>query len=285
MSDNILVIGATGSIGLEVAKRLVDLNESVKVAVRDPERAKSINLSGVEFVAFDYHQPETFETVFLGIDKVLLVSPPSYLNLEEKVISAVETAIKKGVKHFVNISAISIDSELDKPLKKIENYLKDSDADTVFLRPNCYMQNFKDLFRDLIIEENQISVPAKNSKICFVDVRDVADVAVKALTDETLKNNTYNLTGGKSLNMHVVAHLFSEELNRDIEYNDITEEYFEKSLKAAGWPAGTIKGTIDLCSHVKSGETDFVSNDIKNILGREPIKFEQFVKDYSDNWA
>jgi hypothetical protein len=85
--------------------------------------------------------------------------------------------------------------------------------------------------------------------------------------------------------MHVVAHLFSEGLDKEIEYNDVSEEHFEKSLRAAGWPTSTIKGTIDLCTHVKNGETDFVSDDIKKILGRDPIKFEQFIKDYSDNWA
>ncbi len=64
-------------------------------------------------------------------------------------------------------------------MKKIEDHIRKSKVDSVFLRPNCYMQNFKDLFRNLIVEENQISVPADDAKICFVDVRDVADVAVK----------------------------------------------------------------------------------------------------------
>jgi nucleoside-diphosphate-sugar epimerase len=147
------------------------------------------------------------------------------------------------------------------------------------------MQNFNDLFRNLIIEENQITVPTENEKICFVDIRDVAEVAVKALVDDNLRNNTYKLTGQQSINMHVVAHMFSEGLNKEIDYNSVTEELFKKRLIAAGWPASTIEGTMQLCSHVKSGETAIISDDIKNILGRDPIKFEQFIKDYAASWT
>jgi len=285
MSEKILIIGATGSVGFEVATRLTNINQKVKIAVRDTEKAKSINIKNAEFIHFDYHQPKTFNNAFESVEKVLLVSPPSYLKIQDNVIDAIDSAIDNGVKLIVNISAISVESELDHPMKQIEDHIKNNNIDSVFLRPNCYMQNFKDLFRNLIIEDNQISVPAEDSKVCFVDVRDVADVAVKALTDDTLRNNTYKLTGQQSMNMHVVAHLFSERLNRNIDYNNISDELFEKTLRTAGWPASTITGTMQLCSHVKSGETAVKSNDIEQILGRAPIKFEQFINDYADNWS
>ncbi len=285
MSDTILIIGATGSVGFEVATRLSKQNQSVKIAVRSPERAKSIKLSDAEFVHFEYLKPETFDNAFENVDKVLLVSPPSYLKIHDSVNNAINIAVEKGVRHIVNISAISVDTELDKPMKIIKEHIQKCGIDYVILCPNCYMQNFNDIFRDLIISENQITVPAENAKTSFVDIRDVAEVAVKALTDETLKNNTYKLTGKQLLNMHVVAHLFSEGLNKEIGYSSISNELFEKRLRIAGWPSSTIEGTMQLCSHVKDGDTSVVSDDIKKILGREPIKFEQFINDYSSNWS
>jgi len=285
MSDKILIIGATGSVGFEVATRLTQLDQPVKIGVRNPEKAKSINFNNTELVHFEYQKPETFDLAFKNVYKVLIVSPPSYLGLQEIVIEAINSAITKGVKLIVNISAISIESELDKPMKLIEDYIRKSGVEYVFLRPNCYMQNFQDLFRDLIIEENLISVPAENSKTSFVDIRDVADVAVKALMDNNLKNKTYKLTGNQLLNMHVVAHLFTEGLNREIEYNSISDTLFEKTLSTAGWPTGTIKGAVQLCNHVKKGETAIISDDIERILNRQPIKFEQFIFDYKDKWC
>jgi uncharacterized protein YbjT (DUF2867 family) len=285
MSDSILIIGATGSVGYEVAKRLNELNIRTKIAVRNPDKAIASGLENVDYIQFNYLEHSTFKDAFDGIDKVVLVSPPSYLQLQEHVIKAVDEAVNSGVKTIVNISAISIESDLDKPMKEIEDHIRKSTVDAVFLRPNCYMQNFKDLFRDLIIEENQIIVPAENAKSCFIDVRDVAEVAVKALTDESMKNQTFKLTGKQQLNMHVVAHMFSENLNKEIEYIDVAENLFEKRLRNAGWPEGTIVGTLQLCSHIKNGTTAQLTNDLERLLGREPIRFEQFIKDYSDNWS
>ena len=188
MLGKTLIIGATGSVGFEVAKGLNKLNKSVKIAVRNPERAKSIDLENVKYIHFEYMKPETFENAFKGIKNLLLISPPSYLKIQDSVISAIDSAITNGVELIVNVSAISVESDLDKPMKMIEDHIKKCNVNSIFLRPNCYMQNFKDLFRNLIIEENEISVPANNAKICFVDIRDVADVAVKALTDDKLIN-------------------------------------------------------------------------------------------------
>jgi uncharacterized protein YbjT (DUF2867 family) len=284
MKDKILIIGASGSIVLEVAGKLIEKKQPVKIAVRDPERAKKINLGDTELVKFDYLNNATFDTAFEGIKKVVLVSPPSYLKIHKQVIEAIDSAIKKGVELIVNISAISIESDLDKPMKQIEDHIKNSGVDYVFLRPNCYMQNFNDLFRDFIISEEEITLPTGDTKISFVDVRDVAEVAALALTDNNLKNKTFQLTGKQLLNMHVIAYLFSEALHKEIYFHDISKEVFEKILRSAGWPAGTIEGTLQLCSHVKDGITSRVTPDLETILKREPIKFQQFISDYIKTW-
>ncbi|MFZ1292144.1 MAG: NmrA family NAD(P)-binding protein [Melioribacteraceae bacterium] len=284
MKNKILIIGASGSIGLEVAHRLIDKNLHVKIAVRDPEKAKKMNLKNTEFVKFDYFDSDTFDSTFENVQKLLLVSPPSYFGIQDKVINAIESAIKNEVELIVNISAISIESELDKPMKAIEEHIKKSGVAHVFIHPNVYMQNFNDLFRDLIISEEEIAIPADSAKVSFVDVRDVADVAVQTLLEDNLKNNTFNLTGKQALNLHVVSYLFSEALNKEIKYKNISEDVFEKLLQSANWPTGTITGTLQLCEHIKNGKIDFVTNDIQKILNKEPIKFQQFINDYIDIW-
>lgn len=285
MKETILIIGATGSVGLEIAKRLSESNKNVKIAVRDPARAKRVKLGNTDLVKFDYYDESSFNSAIKDIKKLVLVSPPSHLNLLDQVKKVINIAVDNGVELIVNISALSAETEQEKPMKEIEDYIKSSNINYVILRPNCYMQNFKDLFKNLIIEEGQLTIPAGNNKVCFVDIRDVADCAIEALKNGNLVNNTYTLTGEQSINMHVVAYLFSEKLNKEVEYNDISEHEFESMLKYAGWPASSIEGTLQLCNHVKSGVTNVKSNDIKTILGRNPIKFEQFISDYSDVWA
>ncbi|MBK7104702.1 MAG: NmrA family NAD(P)-binding protein [Ignavibacteriae bacterium] len=284
MKDKILIIGASGSIGLEVAHKLIDKNLPVKIAVRDPEKAQKMNLKNTEFVKFDYFNSETFSSTFENVQKLLLVSPPSYFGIQDNVMNAIDSAIQNGVELIVNISAISIESELDKPMKLIEDHIMKSKIPFVFIHPNVYMQNFNEIFRDFIVSEEEISIPTDSAKVSFVDVRDVADVAVQALLDDKLKNNTYSLTGKQALNLHVVSYLFSEALGKEIKYKNISEDVFEKLLQSANWPSGTIKGTLQLCSHIKNDEIDFVTDDIQKILNKEPIKFQQFINDYLYIW-
>lgn len=284
MKEEILIIGSSGTMGLEIAKKLIDKNQFVRVAVRDPNKAEKMNLRNTQFVKFDYFDSETFSLTFKNIKKLLLVSPPSYYGIQEKVINAINSAIENGIELIVNISAISIESKLDKPLKEIENHIKKSKIPHVFIHPNVYMQNFMYLFKDFIVSEEEIAIPASNAKVSFVDMRDVADVAVCSLLDEKLKNSTFKLTGSQSINFHVVSFLFSEALNKKIDYKDIPERVFEKLLQNAHWTKETIAGTLQLCEHIKDGKIDFITNDLQKILNREPIKFQQFINDYIEIW-
>lgn len=284
MAKKILIIGATGSIGLEVAKRLIEKDQSVRIAVRNPDKAKSLKLNGAEVIHFEYQKPETFFNTFESVEKILLVSPPSFLKLHKDVINAINVAKDNGVKLIVNVSAMGIENDENDPMRIIENHIQKSGLKYVLLRPNCYMQNFTNLFRDYIKNDNEISAPAEDAKSSFVDLRDVADAAVKVLLDDYFHNKIFTLTGNKALNLHVIAYLFSQELDREISYSKISEEFFKKTLISAGWPSITIEGALELCNYIKGNSNDRVTDDIKKILDREPISFEQFIKENIEIW-
>jgi len=284
MAEKILIIGATGSIGLEVAQRLVAEKQPVRIAVRNPDKAESLNLNGSEVVHFEYQKPETFFNAFKSVSKIVLVSPPSFLRIHDDVIHAVNVAKDSGVKLIVNISAMGIDKDENEPMRLIEKHIQKSGLNYVLLRPSCFMQNFTNLFRDFIKEDNEISAPAEDAKSSFVDIRDVADVAVRVLMDDNFNKQIFTLTGKQSFNLHVIAYLFSEELKREIIYSKISEDFFKKTLLSAGWPIITIEGTLELCNYIKGNSNSKISDDIEKILNREPIKFEQFIKDNSDIW-
>ncbi len=284
MTEKILIIGASGSIGLEIAKRLISKEKQVRIAVRNPVKAKKLKLKGAEFVHFSYSEKETFKPAFENVKKIVLVSPPSFFNIHEQVIEAIDEAKQEKVKLVVNISAMGIEKEKSNPMNIIEKHIVKSGLDYVFLRPNCYMQNFNDLFKNFIKDENQIAAPAGDEKTSFVDLRDVADFAVEALLNGRLKNKSYTLTGRQALNLHVVSYLFSENLKREINYNKISEAEFNKTLVNAGWPKVTIEGTLQLCNYIKGNTNSVITTDLKKVLKREPIKFEQFIKENIKNW-
>ncbi len=283
MENKILVIGAAGNVCLEVIKRLINKGENVRIAAKDPERAKAMNLQNAEIFPFDYTHPETHDPLFEGITKLLIVSPPAHLKIQNLVTSVLERAKADGVKYIVSISAMGVESD-DHPLRIIENYIESLEVDYTILRPNCYMQNFSTYFCESIKEMNELRVPANSAKTSFVDLRDVADVATHILLNEDHKNMTFTLTGREALNLDQVASILSDVLKREIKYIPTTDDEYKMLMNVAGWTESTIDASLMLCHYVKQGWNATITYDIHTILGSDPISFQQFVKDHADVW-
>jgi uncharacterized protein YbjT (DUF2867 family) len=283
VKKKILIIGAAGNVCLEVLNRLKIEDVEIRVAARNPERAQSLIEKDTEVVAFDYYRPETFSNVVKGIDRMLLVSPPAHLKLQQHVKMVIDQARKQGVKHIVNISGFEIQDDAH-PMRIIEDYIEKSGMDYSFLRPNCYMQYFSTYFRQSIIDEGLIKMPAQNARTSFVDMRDVADAAKILLLKDNLDSTTYTLTGKKALNLHDVADILSDVLGRNIQYQEISEEEYKRYLKLGGWMDASIDASISLCRVVKLGWNAVITSGLPIILQREPRSFRDFAVDYAECW-
>ncbi|OGU56480.1 MAG: hypothetical protein A2V66_05800 [Ignavibacteria bacterium RBG_13_36_8] len=284
MKKGILAIGASGTVCLEVIKKLSEKGINVRVGSKNPEKAKAMGLKNVDIFPFDYSKQETFEQIFEGIEKWFLVSPSPAYKLHETVFKVIDEAKKKGVKQVVNVSMMGI-NKADHPFWLIEDYIASKGFDFSVLRPNCYMQHFNDFLRGCFKEECMIKVPAGNSKVSFVDMRDVAEVAVQLITGESQKNKTYSLTGDKAYNLQEVAQIFSEVLGREIKYLSISNEEYEEILVDLGFSDPAIQEAFLLCDQVKNGLNSIVTSDIFNLLGREPTTIKQFAADYAELWG
>ena len=283
MSNKILVIGAAGTVCLEIVKFLSSKGEDIRVGCRNPDKAKALNFPGVEMSLFDYLHPESFESTFIGVNRWVLVSPPPHLNLIASVKKAIEQAVEAGVKHVINISTMGVEND-EHPIRKIENHIESSGMEFAILRPNCYMQYFNTYFRDSIVEADKIRIPAGDSKTSFVDVRDVAAGAASLLLKDTLGDRTYTLTGGKALSLYNVAHIMTEELGREITYDPITDEEYREMLQLSGWTNTSIDASLSLCKYVRQGWNAAVTSDLLMLLQKEPITFGRYVRDHVEYW-
>ena len=283
MDKSILVIGAKGNVCLETIKILSQKVVHTKVGARDTERARKMKLPNTEIFQFDYCKPETFGSIFKNVDNWLLVSPPAYLNIHNCVKKVIDHAKENGVKNIVNISQLGIQND-EHPMRIIEDHIENSGINYTFLRPNCYMQYFNTYFRNSIIEDNAIKLPAGNAKTSFVDMRDVAESASKLLLEDELKNKTFRLTGSEALNLYSIAEIFTEILARKIDYFEITEEQYRILLQFEGWRNKPINESIELCRFVKQGWNSVVTEGVIDILGKEPRKFKEYVYDHINFW-
>jgi uncharacterized protein YbjT (DUF2867 family) len=289
MVGTILVTGATGTVGSEVVKQLSLIGQRVRAAVHSAVRASHEKLKGVELVEIDYKKPETLAAGFKDVDKLFLLTPASP-EAAEIASNLVNEAKKVEIKHIVKQSIIGADSGPDvahlRLHRRAEKIIEESGIPFTFLRPNDFMQNFVNFYVQSIRSKNAFYLPAEDAKVSFVDVRDIAAIAVKTLTDDGNGRHVgkaYTITGPEALSYSQVAAILSNATGKKIDYINVSEEDTRLAMKHMGWDDWLINTTLQLFDLYRKGYTSQVSSTIEELLERNPISFSQFAKDYA--WA
>src|SRR5712691_3802751 len=102
MSKPILVTGATGTIGRDVAKHLLEKRASVRAAVRDQAKATKQFGDDVELAAFDFENTDSFAAALEGVEKVFLL-PPLLPNQVKVTNTFVDAAKRAGIRQIVKL--------------------------------------------------------------------------------------------------------------------------------------------------------------------------------------
>jgi uncharacterized protein YbjT (DUF2867 family) len=285
MSGQVLVIGATGSVGSELVTLLGRLGENVRAATRKPAAARSPH-SAVEFVEFDFERPQTFAATLDGVDRVFLIARPGDHHADRVAFPLIDEMKRAGVRQVVNLSAMGVESQDDFALRKVERYLEDSGIGFTHLRPNFFMQVFSSgpLLLD-IRSTGAIHIPAAGAKLSYIDARDIAAVAAATLTKRGHTGKAYTLTGGQALDHHEIARAISGAAGKTIQYEAITEEAARSALASGGLSPERRERLIGFYRLVRQGFCAPVSSDVQTVLGRPPISFAQFAKDHAQCWT
>ncbi|GER92187.1 NAD(P)-dependent oxidoreductase [Dictyobacter vulcani] len=282
MAMSILVIGATGTIGKEVIKQLTTLGIPVRALVHSPEKAASIAGPGVEAVIGDLGKPETIEAAMHGITKVFLNSP-SDLQKVAWESNVIQSAKRAGITHIVKISALGVSP--DSPLgiarqhAQIQQELSESGIAYTVLQPHSFMQNLL-ANASTIVPNAVFYAPMRDGKIGIVDARDIAAVAVAALTESGHENQIYVITGPEALSYSDLAEKFSKVLGKPVTYVNVPPEAARQAMVASGMPEWLADDLLGLMGVFAAGQAAIVTNTVAEVTHKQPISFEQFVIDY-----
>lgn len=285
MTNKILVLGATGNVGSQVVKQLVDIKANVRAAVRSINKAQAFKNASVEIVEMDFNKPETMQPALEGVEKVFLLTPP-FPNMAEITANVVEAAKKAQVKHIVKQSGIGTNDEPKATLlrwhREGEKKIEASGISYTFLRPNSFMQNYANSSAHTIKTQSTFYRPMGDAKVSCVDVRDIAAVAVGALTQSGHEGKAYDITGSSSLSNEEVAEIFSRVLGRKITYVNVPDDKASQGMKAGGMPEVMVDAFMELNRLQRAGHASAVSPVVEQVTLKKPISFEQFVRDYID---
>ena len=279
----ILITGANGTTGGEVVRQLAAEGRQVRAMVRKPENAKALPKEHVEVMVGSFSDIESLNSAVDGVDAVFMISfeHPNQLTLQANVIEAAKNA---GVKMVARLSAESADANSDDPLVrshgKGDRQLAQSGLGYVLIRPQWFNQNFLTYCPGGVIR-----LPAGDAPLAFVDVRDIAAVTIKALTEPGHDGRAYVLTGPEALNHTEVAAILSEATGKHFVYEDVSPETYRQGLLDEGASEQYADLIIKLFALVRSRGEVRVHDDIERVLGRPAISFRQFAHDNADELA
>lgn len=270
----ILVTGATGRVGGQALRRLVEKGLAVRAFVRDPAKIDALGL-GVEAVQGDLDKPDTIPPAMAGVDKVLIVAGGWDIAGEDaNVIAAAEAA---GVSHVVLLSSLGVEAGVASgPFHAPgEERLRSTGLGWTILRPAFFMANAM-MWRDTVVDQGVVYEPTGTGRHSIVHAADVGDVAAEVLASDGHAGQTYDLTGPEALSSADCAAALSTALGREIRHIDVPEEAFRGGLAQAGVPAPVVDNLARYYALVRAGEFEEVTSTVTDLLGRPGRTFQEW---------
>jgi len=291
MSGAILVTGATGNVGLPVARGLVAAGEPVRLAVRgaprvdDPMPAGAD--AGADVVPFDFTDASTWDAAFAGVRTMFLVRPPRLGNVKRDLLPAVAHAGAAGVRHVVFLSLQGAQRNPVVPHATVERWLRDSGLGWTFVRASFFMQNLTTTHVSDIRDRGRIVVPAGSGRTAFVDAHDVAAVAVEALRDPARHaGRAWTPTGPQALTYDEVAVTLSRVLGRPISYDRPGPLTYARHARGVlGMPPGMVAITTAIYTAARLGLAAGLTGDVRRVTTRDPVSFAEFAARERSAWA
>ncbi|MFI1916863.1 NAD(P)H-binding protein [Nocardia sp. NPDC020380] len=277
----IVITGATGTIGSEVVRQLAERGEKVRAVTRDPEQARVPE--GVEVVRGDYADPASLAAAFAGAEAAFLVGQvtPDNSDVDAKLIAAARDA---GVARLVKLSAIGTGDTILGPFATWhmpgEKAISESGRVWTILRPSSFASNTLS-WAAPIKEGKPVPNMTGTGAQGVIDPRDIAAVAVAALTSDAHAGRVYTLTGPEPLSVHQQAAMLGAALGRELEVDDIPLEQVREALLAAGRSEAFADRATAGQAFIRNGGNTTVTTDVERVLGRAPRTYADWARDHA----
>lgn len=263
INTTILVIGSTGKTGTRVADQL----QSKGVSVRHGSRSAEI--------PFDWENPHTWAPALAGVDKAYITYYPDLAvpGSVEAIRMLTKVADEAGVRHVVLLSGRN-----ETEAERAEDVVRASGLAWTIVRCAFFAQNFDEgAWLDEVLA-GTVSLPVDDALEPFVDVDDIADVVVAALTDDRHIGQLYELTGPRLLSFRDAVAEIGEATGRDIALASVSIDEYTAMLSELGLPPEFIWLLNQLFTEVLGSKAE-LADGVQRALGREPKDFRTYARD------
>jgi uncharacterized protein YbjT (DUF2867 family) len=265
----ILLTGATGTVGSLTARRLPG-TEPVRLLTRDPGRAAGLAGAHAEVVGGDFEDPVGLRRALTGVRSALLVTADPLTHAhDENFLAAARAA---GVRHVVKVTTLSVTEPDATDLvtewqRENERLLRASGPTWTLLRPRAFMSNTLRWARS-VREEGVVRAPHGDTETAAVDPRDIAEVAVRALTDiEEHAGREYALTGPEAVSPVRQTEILSGLLQRPLKFVELAREQVLRGMLER-YPAPVARALAESVARGLEGTKGQVDPTVAELLGR-----------------
>jgi uncharacterized protein YbjT (DUF2867 family) len=260
----VLVLGANGKTGRRVRQRL----EAAGVPVRAGSRSGTPR--------FDWDDAETWGPALAGARSAYVTFQPDVAmpGALATVTAFFAAARDHGVKRLVLLSGRGEEEAV-----AAEEALKASGADWTVLSAAWFFQNFSEDFYLDPIRAGHVALPvAAAAPEPFIDAEDIADVAFKALTEPGHSGRKYELTGPRAMTFAEAFAEIAAATGRPLRLETVTPEAYAAALRADGLPPALVDLIVYLFTSLLDGRNSRPTDDVRQVLGREPRDFAGYVE-------
>lgn len=285
----IVVTGPNGNVGTELVRMLLADSLPFRIAANTPAKIEALYGPDAPKRRFSFSDRSTWGPTLEGVSTLFLLFPlPHPRTARTWMLPFIEAAKAAGARHIIYLSVPTAGDTKLVPHYTVERAIEASGVPYTFLRAAFFSQN---LCRDItthavdIAKDNEILVPAGRGRTCFVDSRDVAEVAVRVMRDPGAHiGKAYVLTGTELLDYHQVAAIFTEVLGRPIAYNEPSFLRFWRTVgPRVTWD--TLLFMTGVYWIARRGANEAMTPTLGKLLGRPPRTMRQFVADYRDRFT
>ena len=261
-NDTFAVVGATGKTGQRVLQSLKQLGYEARGLSRNSD------------YAFDWADQSGWKQALEGAKTAYVTYFPDLAvpQAESDVRDFVALAKSVGVKHIVLLSGRG-----EEGAQHAENVVINSGLDWNVVRASWFMQNFSESFMLDGLKAGELLLPEPKADEPFIDVNDIADVAVAALTQPSLRNQLFEVTGPELLSFAYCVKAIGTASNRNIAFQTTPVEAYIQRAKSQGLPDDIAWLLNELFENVLDGRNESTTNTVENVLGRPARRFEDYV--------
>lgn len=275
-SDLILVTGATGNVGSNIVSELLDTGESVRALVRDPGAARLP--AAVEMAQGDLTAPDTVEAALEGVGKVFLLWP----SFDSEAATPILEALAGHARRVVYLSSEAVREDTAAYEGTVEWQLERLAREWTFLRPTGFASNTL-LWADQIRSGDVVRWPFPEATRSLIHERDIADVAVRALTGDALVGARPIISGPEALTQAEQVETIGEAIGRPLRFEEISREAARGQLVETFGDPAFVDTALDAWAAMID-EPEVLTSTVQEITGTPARSLHRWALDHGDEF-